>query len=81
VPETQAEEYQLAQKEGRQPRCIYCGEPLSKIRQTQYCYLTWTWSEEHKRYLKSEDGDAEPAECANCEAGDWDFVDEKLVSY
>ncbi|MFC1999123.1 hypothetical protein ACFLXE_00005 [Chloroflexota bacterium] len=81
MPETVQEAYEEAKENGTCPVCPSCDKPLTKIRQTQYCYLTWVWDEDQKKYVKHEDGDAEPAYCDNCEAQDWGFVDEHLVHY
>ena len=76
------EEYELAKKEGRQPICIYCGKPLDEIRQMQYEFIVWRWDKDKKCYIKDDDsGDTDRPFCASCEAEDWDFVDENLVSY
>ena len=66
LPDTQEEEYALAKQEGRQPRCVMCGEPLDTIVQTQYCDLTWTWDDEAKCFRKHDSGDAEKPSCGNC---------------
>ena len=78
----QPEEYQLAIKENRQPNCVYCDEPLDQIIQTQFVTIVWTWNPETKSYDKDDsDGDSAKAECRNCEARSWDFVDDNLVHY
>ena len=82
LPEEQLEEYKLAKKEKRQPRCTCCGEPLDTIVQTQYTSIYWTWDAKTMKYVKDDSGgDAEKAECRNCEARDWDFVDFDLVNF
>ena len=68
-------EYQQAKEEGRQPNCPYCGQPL-EVRETQYEYLTWRWSEALGRFVKHKSGDADKPYCAKCEERDWDFLDE-----
>ncbi len=76
LPDTMREEYKLARKEGRQPRCIYCGEPL-QVYQNQHVYYTWEWNERKKCFERSaEDGDSDKPFCACCEISDWDFIDE-----
>lgn len=74
------EEFDSAREECRQPRCPYCGAKL-KVRQTQYEFLSWVWNEGKKCYEKVESGDADPPECAECGAADWDFVDEDLIAF
>ena len=82
LPDEQLEEYKLAGKEKRQPRCTYCGEPLDTISQIQTVYIKWTWDAQAKEYVKDDSGgDAEKAECRKCEARDWDFVDFDLVNF
>ena len=63
--------YQKALKEGVQPNCPYCQEPLR-------VYLplldTWTWDEKRKNYeLEGMEVDDAAPYCANCETADWDF--------
>lgn len=78
---SQEEEYELAHAEGRQPRCVHCGEALDTILQTQYTDLTWTWDEESKSYHKQDGGDAEKPYCGNCETKDWSFCDESVYTF
>lgn len=74
---TVAEEYALAKKEKRQPRCVYCGEPLELI-QPQQLDIKWTWIEQEGCFRKHKgEGDADHPMCLACGAEDWDFVDEQ----
>jgi hypothetical protein len=78
---TVEEEYFLAKIENRQPLCVYCGKPLEVV-QTQLEYIHWAWDPKTSRMEKREaGGDADPAECLNCSASDWDFVDYDMVNY
>ena len=75
------EEYELAHKEGRQPLCVYCGEPL-EISQTQSEFIYWRWNKKQKKFLKLDtDGDADKPFCCACEARDWDFLDETIYTF
>lgn len=76
---TQKEEMTLAATEKRQPHCVYCLNPLDQVAQTQFETIVWHWDGE--RYLKSTDGDSNPPYCPNCDAQDWAFVDNNLVTY
>jgi len=78
---TIAEEYEQAKREGRQPNCPYCGEPL-EINETQYEHIRWRWDEEQGGYVKQDDdGDADRPYCASCHTEDWDFIDFDLVNF
>ena len=78
----QPEEYQLAIKENRQPNCVYCERPLDEIIQNQVVSIIWTWNTETKSYDKDDTGgDSDKAECGDCGARSWDFVDENLVHF
>ena len=73
---------ELAFKEGRQPSCVYCQNPLDKIVQIQYLSIEWEWSKTLKKYIKQDrEGDSEKPYHSHCWTEDWAFVDEKLVSY
>lgn len=75
------EEYELAHKEGRQPLCVYCGEPL-ELSQTQSTYIYWRWDHNEQKFRKVLDGgDADKPFCQNCEARDWDFLDESVYTF
>lgn len=72
-----AEEYTLAKKEKRQPRCAFCGE-LLEVAQVHFLDITWSWDEKQKKYQKNDfNGDASKPCCISCEVGSWDFVDEQ----
>jgi len=75
------EEFEKAQKEGRQPKCIYCGEPLEVV-ETQGIELKWVWNEKTKKFEKIEgDGWSDKPACANCEVKDWDFTNNGFCEY
>ena len=80
-PEIRAE-FELAEKEGRQPNCIYCGEPLD-IGQSFYTYVWWKWSNETKKYEKFQENyaDCDKPYCLKCGSKDWDFTNNKWVEY
>lgn len=71
-------EYAAAKQEGRQPRCPYCGALLG-VRQQQNETIYWRWT--GKRFEKRSEGDATPPYCVNCQAEDWDFIDNNLVGF
>jgi hypothetical protein len=77
-----AAEFELAQREARQPNCIYCGHPL-EIGQTFYTDLRWEWNTAKCQYQKLEDRDADCNKpyCLNCEVRDWDFTNNRWVQY
>ena len=83
----QEKEMKLALRDNRQPNCVYCDHPLDSVKQLQNEDITWTWNKLLKRYDKSDDGGAERpyhycGECRdNCEASDWNYVDERLIDY
>jgi len=75
-------EYQMAEEQERQPRCIHCGHPLDTVFQTHIVDIVWTWNPEKKCYDKDDSGgDANAPTCGHCEARDWNFVDEKFISF
>lgn len=78
----QADEMERALKESRQPKCMYCNNPLDKICQTQYDRITWEWRPELKKYVKLEpEGDSDAPYHLDCQSRDYGYVDGKLVSY
>jgi len=82
LPETMAEEFKLATAEGRQPRCIHCGQPLNRVEETQLDFLAWVWNEETKQYDKQpSSGDSDKPYCANCGTKDYDFLDNDFIDY
>ena len=76
------EEFKKAKKENRQPKCIYCKKPLV-ITETQYINLIWSWDEDEKIYVKSEeeDGSSDGPRCKECETKDWDFTNNGYLEY
>ena len=79
---TQEKEMELALNEGRQPNCVFCNKPLDRIVQTQYDRISWDWNRKLRLYIKvSSCGDSDKPCHPACGAGDWDFVDYKMVSY
>jgi hypothetical protein len=75
--------FETAEKEGKQPNCIYCGEPL-EIAQSFYTDLWWKRNAETKRYEKFQEDSS--ADCdkpyrLKCSAKDWDFTNNKWVQY
>lgn len=82
MPDTQQEEFDLAKEEARQPRCIYCGELLNTVRETQTVDILWTWNPDTKSYDKNDTGgDSDTPYCGNCEAKDWDFSNNGTIEY
>jgi hypothetical protein len=84
---TQEEEMQEAYEQKRQPNCVYCKHPLDIIRQPDISTIVWTWDKILKQYRKETEGCADEPyhyceECKDsCEAADWGYFDEKLVSF
>lgn len=79
---TFAEEFLLAEYEGRCPRCIYCGKELTEIKEIQDIDLHWQWDNKKKRYVKGEgDGCSNKPYTGCCEAKDWDLTNNNLASY
>ena len=74
--------YELAEREGRQPNCIYCGNPL-EIGQTYYTDIRWRWNSVLRSYekLENRDADCDKPYCLDCEAKDWNFTNNKWVQY
>lgn len=77
-----AAEFELAQRDARQPNCIYCGRPL-EIGQTYYTDLRWKWNAASRGYQKLEDRDSDCNKpyCLSCEVHDWDFTNNRWVQY
>lgn len=75
-------EFELAEKEGRQPNCIYCGGPL-EIGQSFCTDVWWTWNNEAKRYEKCQNAcpGCDKPYCLRCGHPDWDFTNNKWVQY
>ena len=80
-PEIKAE-FELAEKEGRQPNCIGCGEPL-EIRQTFYTYVWWEWDNDIRRYEKFQEdySDCDKPFCLKCGYADWDLTNNRWAQY
>ena len=73
-----SEMFELAQREGRQPNCIYCGNPL-EIGQSFYTDIHWKWNHTLQGYEKFEDrdSDCDKPYCLSCHTHDWDFTNNK----
>ena len=80
-PEIKAE-FELAEKEGRQPNCISCEEPL-EIGQSFYTDVWWKWNCETRKYEKFQDNcaDCDKPFCLKCGYKDWDLTNNKWVEY
>jgi len=76
------EMFETAEKEGRQPNCISCGEPL-EIGQSFYTDVWWKWDPDSKRYQKFQEdsADCDKPYCLKCEYRDWDLTNNKWVQY
>jgi len=72
-------EYAAAKKEGRQPNCPFCGEPL-EVRIREEGGTVWAWNEDIKRYEAQSEGNANPPYCAFCLREDWDFLDYDFIT-
>ena len=76
------EMFETAEKEGRQPNCISCGEPL-EIGQSFYTDVSWKWDPDTRRYQKFQEdsADCDKPYCLKCEYKDWDLTNNKWVQY
>jgi hypothetical protein len=76
------EMFELAEKEDRQPNCIYCGQPL-EIGQSFYTDVWWKWNPDEKRYVKFQESnsDCDKPYCLRCGHHDWDFTNNRWVQY
>jgi len=82
LPKTMPKEFELAKAEGRQPRCIHCGDPLDTVVEVQTVTIIWTWNAKEKRYLKDDSGgDSYQPECDNCGTKDNDFTGNDFIDY
>ena len=73
-------DFELARKEGRQPRCPYCHAPLA-VGQAQVITLFWRWNPEKSAYEnKVTEGDAYRPFCLVCKAQDWGFLDAPMTA-
>jgi hypothetical protein len=74
--------FELAEKEGRQPNCIYCGQPL-EIGQSFYTDVSWKWNAETRKYEKFQEdcSDCDKPYCLKCGHHDWDFTNNRWVQY
>lgn len=79
---TQKEECEDAFKENRQPRCVHCGNPLDRVGLIQETHLLWEWDRKQKKYVQtvSDEGLNDPM-CGHCFSEDWDFTDNKWITY
>ena len=73
-------EYAAAKKEGRQPVCPYCGEPL-EIRIREDGSVVWVWDEAMGGYDRQSEGTPYLPYCAHCLKEDIDFIDYDLVEF
>ena len=72
---TQLEEFETAIREGRQPTCAACGQPLDAVSQLQDDLIRWAWDAEDKRYYKEEfPGEFEAPMHEGCDAEEWELV-------
>ena len=71
-----------ALSEGRQPRCINCGEPL-EVRQLEDISVSyyWCWDEKASAYKKTDKSDyveSDPTQCARCNFI-FDFIADQIA--
>ncbi len=71
-------EYAAARKEGRQPICPFCGEPL-EVRIDERGGTWWKWDEDGGCYEAESESSGNPPYCAFCLHGDWDFMDYDFI--
>jgi hypothetical protein len=71
-------EYAAAKQEGRQPRCPYCQAVLG-VRQVSRRETYWRWDGE--RFEKRTSDEVDEPYCVNCQALDWNFIDNDLVKF
>jgi hypothetical protein len=69
-------EYAAAKREGRQPRCPYCTAVLG-VRQVSRHETYWRWN--GKRFEKRIHDEVSEPYCVNCQALDWQFIDNDFV--
>ena len=76
MSQMQKEELELAVKEGRQPLCVRCHQPMDVIEQESPHFIVWEWNGEMKRYYSHDEvsNDAPAAIHVDCDNSDWDFV-------
>jgi hypothetical protein len=74
--------FETAEKEGRQPNCISCGEPL-EIGQSFYTDVWWKWDPDTRRYQKFQEdyANCDKPYCLKCQYRDWDLTNNKWVQY
>ncbi len=72
-------EYAAAKKEGRQPNCPFCGEPL-EVRLKEDGTTCWIWDEDAGCFDR-QGGTSNVPYCAFCMKEDWDFIDHDLVEF
>lgn len=78
---TQEQEMALAYEQKRQPYCVHCKNPLDEVRQEQSEDIVWKWDKRLRRYMKETNGGAEKPYHPACDAADWSYIDERLVSF
>ena len=74
-------EYAAAKKEGRQPNCPYCGEPLEIRMIEEGGVICWVWDEDAECFDMQTDSSSNAPYCAHCLHSDWDFIDHDLVEF
>jgi hypothetical protein len=74
--------FELAERDDRQPDCVYCGQAL-EIGQSFYIDVWWNWNPETKKYEKSQEdcSDCDEPYCLKCGHHDWDFTNNRWVQY
>ena len=73
-------EYAAAKKEGRQPICPYCGNPL-EIRMKEDGIIYWIWDEDMGCFVMQRDSISDIPYCAHCLKEDWNFIDHDFVGF
>jgi hypothetical protein len=71
-------EYAAARKEGRQPVCPFCGEPL-EVRIREDGGTWWRWDKVTGSYEPESEGVPNVPYCAFCLHEDWDFLDYEFI--
>jgi len=76
------EMFELAEKEERQPNCVYCSNPL-EIGQSFYTDVRWKWNSSLRKYEKYQENnsDCDKPYCLKCGHYDWDFTNNNWVQY
>jgi hypothetical protein len=75
-----SDELVSAVREGRQPRCPYCGEALRVVQRDEQL-IFWDWSDEETRFVRTKSClQLDKPMCSACEEGDEAFVDVMMES-